>query len=76
MSVALDPTFAMQQYTFNFLGVDEVRFDDRNHYGNLLLDDIAYSTTPEPATLTLLAAGLLGIVGVARRCGRNAQQLA
>ena len=64
MAVALDPSFAMQQYRFNFHGVDEIRFDSRNGYGNLLVDDIVF--TPEPATLALFASGFFGILGGVR----------
>lgn len=73
-AVALDPSLLMRQYTFNFLGVDSVRFDGRNHVGNLLVDDIAYgepTTAPEPATLALVVTGVVGVAGVAGRRRRR-----
>jgi hypothetical protein len=59
----------MQQFTFDFLGVDQVTFD-RTNGGNLLLDDIAIngaSSVPEPASLALLATGLVCLVPAVRR---------
>ncbi len=68
-AVSLDPGLLMQQYTLDFVGVDEVRFDGRNGYGNLLIDDIAYSVTPEPATMILFATGLIALVWAHRLRG-------
>jgi hypothetical protein len=61
----------MQQFTFNFLGIDQVQFDQAINPVNLLVDDITINSptnsVPEPASLALLATGLVGLIPAARR---------
>lgn len=45
--------------------VDEVRVNGRSGY--YVLDDVTYDAVPEPGTLLLLSAGLLGLRGIRRR---------
>lgn len=65
-TVALDPSLTLKKYTFNFVDVDSVRFDGRNHFGNLLVDDIAFSIAPEPATSGLVGVGIACVFLVLR----------
>ena len=52
---------------FNWQSVDKVTFST-SYSANLTLDDVEFSSpTPEPASLVLLATGLAGVFGVARR---------
>lgn len=61
----------MQQFTFSFLGIDQVTFDQTSPNINLLVDDITVNSqlgsVPEPGSLTLLATGLVGVLGTAYR---------
>lgn len=57
----------MQQFSFNFVGIDQVTFDQNNYA--LLVDDITIngSAVPEPASLVLLATGLVALIPAVRR---------
>lgn len=57
----------MQQFSFNFAGIDQVTFDQDPY--NLLVDDITIngSSVPEPASLVLLATGLIALMPAVRR---------
>ena len=58
---------AMQQFTFNFAGIDQVTFDAGG--SALLVDDLTIngSAVPEPASLVLLATGLVALIPAVRR---------
>lgn len=47
--------------------VDEVLVFSNQTLGYFVMDDVTYNPTPEPGTLALLASGVLGAFGVARR---------
>lgn len=69
-SGVLNLTHSMQTLSANFVGVNAVEF--RSNSGNTwyTIDDIelnAVVATPEPASIVLLATGLLGVAGFARR---------
>jgi hypothetical protein len=72
-AVTVSPTWHTE--TFNFMGVTEIRFSN-DYTANMTLDDVTFSAavlaTPEPATLSLLSIGLVGVLGAARR--RQKQQ--
>lgn len=55
-------------YALNLSGVTSVTFSEiPGGPGYWLMDNINYSTTPEPGTLALLGSGVLAGVGVLRR---------
>jgi PEP-CTERM motif len=71
------PSEQYQFYTYNVTASSsstEIRFQGYNTPGVEALDDVAVLATPEPASLTLSATGLLGIFGFVRRrrTGRSA----
>jgi hypothetical protein len=68
----------MEQETFDFVGVDHVIFDQIvEGKTNVLVDDfqvanvdprfVGPTAAPEPASIALVATGLIGIGGIARR---------
>lgn len=66
----------MTQYVFNYSGVDKIQWEfAQPSVVNLLVDDIAIeavTATPEPASIALIATGLVALIPVARRRGRRA----
>jgi hypothetical protein len=70
-TVELNP-HAAQLYTFDYAGVDRVDFITNGDQGETwyLADDLAFNgvtVTPEPASIVLLASGLVGVFGIVRR---------
>ncbi|HEY9230102.1 MAG TPA: PEP-CTERM sorting domain-containing protein [Gemmatimonadaceae bacterium] len=57
---ALDP-INMVKHDFNWTGIDQVEMIATR--GRLLVDDISITATPEPATMALVATGLVGVFG-------------
>ena len=47
--------------------VDEVLVFSNQALGYFVMDDVTYNSTPEPGSLALLASGVIGAFGVARR---------
>ncbi len=63
-----------QFVTFNFVGIDSVLFTNISNPSSnagLLMDDVTFNgavtTTPEPASIALLATGFAGLLAVGRR---------
>jgi len=67
---ALSLTSSAQRFTFDFLNVDEIEFDTRplaaGRASALAIDDARIAVVPEPASLLLLATGVVTLVGVGR----------
>jgi hypothetical protein len=58
----------LQTYNLNLTNVTSVTFSELSSgTGYWLMDNINYSTTPEPGTLALLGSGVLAGVGLLRR---------
>jgi len=57
----------MQQFTFDFTGVDAVDFSTQGY--NLVVDDITLNSqvVPEPSSFALIGVGLAGLLAVLRR---------
>lgn len=79
-TVDLDPA-AAQPYVFDYAGVDRVDFITNGGQGGTwyLADDLAFNAavtvTPEPASVVLLASGLVGVFGIVRRRRRRASAI-
>jgi hypothetical protein len=58
------PAFLASGYSGS---VDEVLVFSNQALGYFVMDDVTYNPTPEPGSLALLASGVLGAFGVARR---------
>ena len=60
-----------QTFTFNtgFRDLKSVRIASNNEFGEpfVKIDDVALTVVPEPASIALVAAGLVAVVGFARR---------
>ncbi|HTE44278.1 MAG TPA: PEP-CTERM sorting domain-containing protein [Gemmatimonadaceae bacterium] len=64
MDMIYDRT-AMTEVDFNWTNIDAVSFGPIK--GRILVDDISVTSTPEPATIALVASGMLSLVVVRRR---------
>jgi PEP-CTERM motif len=69
-------TNSTQQFTFNFLNIDEIVFETAALRGGtrtvaLALDDLSVNVVPEPATLALFAGGLCLLLVIAPRYRRR-----